>query len=74
MAESHITTGTNQQTAGCNTSRKYTRISIFKIPKARSEMPEHKNEKKNVMTSIFFSFMRLCSKSPSCNRIQQLFL
>ena len=32
-------------------------------------MPEHKNGKKNIGTSIFFSFMKLCSKSASRNRI-----
>ena len=31
-------------------------------------MPEHKNGKKNIKV-YFFSFMRLCSKSSSCNRI-----
>ena len=39
---------------GCNTSRNYTRISIFKIPKAKSGMPEHKNGKNNITRSIFF--------------------
>ena len=38
----------NRLFAGCNTSRKHTRISIFKIPKAKSGMPEHKIEKKNI--------------------------
>ena len=37
---------TNQQTAGCNTSRKHIRISIFKILKTKPGMPEHKNWKK----------------------------
>ena len=41
-------------TVGCNTSRKYTGISIFKVPKTKSEIPEHKNEKKNISKSIFF--------------------
>ena len=54
LAESHIMPGTNSYTAGCHTSRKYTRISIFKVPKAKSGMPEHKNGKKNIWTSIFF--------------------
>ena len=40
--------GTNQYVHGCNTSRNYTRISIFKITKAKSGMPEHKNGKKNI--------------------------
>ena len=66
--------GTNQYVHGCNTSRNYTRISIFKITKAKSGMPEHKNGKNNVWRSIFFSFMRLCSKSPSYNWVPQLFL
>ena len=38
---------TNCQTAGCNTSRKHTQISNFKIPKAKSGKLEHKNGKKN---------------------------
>ena len=49
LAESHIMPGTNNRLfAGCNTSRKHTRISILKIPKAKSGMPQHKNEKKNI--------------------------
>ena len=66
--------GTNCQTAGCNTSRKHTRIRIFKVPKAKSGMPEHKNRKKNIAITTFFSFMRLCSKSASCKPVPQLFL
>ena len=54
LAESHIMPGTNQWTAGFNTSRKHTQISIFKIPKVKSGMPEHKNGKKNIWTSTFF--------------------
>ena len=54
MADSHIMPGTNQLIVGCNASRKHTRISIFKIPKTKSGMPEHKNGKKNIWTSIFF--------------------
>ena len=34
--------------AGCNTSTKNTRIKIWKIPKAKSEIPEHENQKKNI--------------------------
>ena len=40
--------GTNYQSAGCNVSRKHTRINIFKIPKAKPGMPEQINEKKNI--------------------------
>ena len=29
-------------------SRKHTRVSIFKILKAKSKIPEHKNGKKNI--------------------------
>ena len=46
-----------------------------------SGIQEYKNlEYKNIKMGrktyehLFFSFMRLCSKSPSCNRIPQLFL
>ena len=45
---------TNQYTVGCNTLRKHTRISIFKISQAKSGTPEHKNGKKNIWTSTFF--------------------
>ena len=45
LAESHIMPRTSCQTAGCNTLRKHTRISVFQIPKAKSEIPEHKNGK-----------------------------
>ena len=39
----------------CKTSRKHTWINIFKIPKVKSGIPEHKNGKKNVQTyNIFF--------------------
>ena len=48
--------GTNQETTGCNKSLKHTWISIFKIPKAVSGMPEFKNEKRIIWTSIFFFF------------------
>ena len=50
-----------------------TLISIFKIPESKSGMAEHKNGKKSTKI-YFFSFMKLCSKSSSCNRIPQLFL
>ena len=50
-----------------NTSRKDTRISIFRIPKAKSGILEHKNGNKKYKNIYFFSFMRLCSKSASCN-------
>ena len=46
--------GTNQETLGCDTSRKHTRISIFKTPKSKSGIAEHKNEKKNIRRLIFF--------------------
>ena len=42
-------------TFGCDTSRKHTKISIFKIPKAKSGMPEHKNGKKIISTCIFLT-------------------
>ena len=48
--------GANSWTAGCNALPKHTRINIYKIPKSKSEMPEHKNEKENILTSIFFIF------------------
>ena len=52
--------------------KKYDFIHSFKIPEAKSGMQEHKNGK-NTWTSIyFFCFMRLCSKSASCNRIPQV--
>ena len=35
-------------TPGCNTSRTHTRVRIFMIPKSKSEISEHKNEKKNI--------------------------
>ena len=54
LAETRIMPGTNQLTTDCNTSRKHTWISIFKIPKAKSGMPEYKNQKKVKWTSIFF--------------------
>ena len=54
LAESHIMPGANQQAHGCNTSRIYTRISIFKIPKAKSGMPKHKNGKNNMKIYFFF--------------------
>ena len=38
----------NRTFAGCNISRKHARISILKIPKAKSGLPDHKNEKKNI--------------------------
>ena len=38
-------------------------ISIFKIPKAKSGILEQKNGKENKRTSIFITYMRLCSKS-----------
>ena len=34
--------------------KKNTRISIFKMPKAKSKIPEYINEKENILTSIFF--------------------
>ena len=40
--------GTNRLNAGYNTSQKHIPISIFKIPKAKFGMPEHKNGKKNI--------------------------
>ena len=46
--ESHIIPGTNQWTAGCNTSPKHTQNSVFKVPKAKSGIPEHKNGEKNL--------------------------
>ena len=46
---------------------------MFKIPKAKSGIPEHKNGKKNIWKP-FFLFMRLCSKLASWNRTPQLFL
>ena len=49
-------------------------MSVIKIPKANSGIPEHKNRKKNTGTSIFFSFKRLWSKLALCNLIPQLFL
>ena len=55
---------------GCKTSRKHTRISIFKIPKFKPGTAEQINEKKNIWKPIFFSFMRLCSKSAACNQIR----
>ena len=74
LAESHVMPGTNQQTPGCDTSRKHTQINIFKTPKSKSEIAEHKNEKKKkTYEGLFFSFMRLCSKSPACNRKPQFF-
>ena len=50
LTGSQILPGTNCQTAGCNTPRKHTRISIFKIPKVKSRIPEHRNGKKNIWT------------------------
>ena len=44
------------------TSRKHTQIKIFKIPKAKFGMPEHKTGKKNIWTYTFLTCMRLCSK------------
>ena len=46
--------GTNKSTAGCNTSWKHTQINIFKILKAKSGMPQHKNEKKTYEHLLFF--------------------
>ena len=58
--------------------QKNKRISIFKILKAKSGMPEHKDGKKTYFyknTYFFFlSFIKLCSNSASCNRILQQFL
>ena len=48
LAKSHIMPGTNRLNAGYNTSQKHIPISIFKIPKAKFGMPEHKNGKKNI--------------------------
>ena len=48
LAQRYIMQETNQQTAGCNTSRKHKGISIFKIPNAKSGMPEYRNGKKNI--------------------------
>ena len=48
LAESYIMPGTNQQTPGCNTSRKHTRIIIFKTFKSKSGIAEHKNEKEKI--------------------------
>ena len=53
LAESHIIPATNEQTPGCTTSRKHTRISIFKIPRSKSGIAEHKIEKKNIRRPIF---------------------
>ena len=49
LAKSHIMPGTNCKTAGYNTSLKHNGIIIFKIPKAKSEIPEHKKWKKEHM-------------------------
>ena len=54
LAGSHIKPGAKSQTAGCNISRKDTQISVFKIPKAKSGMPEHKNRKKTYKYPYFF--------------------
>ena len=55
LPENQIMPGTNCYTTGGNTSQKHTRICIFKIPKAKAEIQEHKNEKKNIRSaSIFF--------------------
>ena len=58
LTKSHMMLETNRWTAGCNTSQKHTRISIFKIFKAESGIQGHKNGKKNTWTYIF-SFMKL---------------
>ena len=58
---------------GCNISQNYACIRFFKIPKAKSGIRKHKNGKNNIKI-YFFSFMRLCSKSESCNRVPQLFI
>ena len=54
VAESYIMPGTNQQIHDCNTSRKYTRISIFKVPKAKSGMPELKDGRITYEDLFFF--------------------
>ena len=61
LAESHIMPATNRL-AENETSRKHTQIKIFKIPKAKFGIPEHKTGRKNIWTYTFFTFMRLCSK------------
>ena len=48
LAESHIMPETYCETAGCNTSRKHTWISIFENAKSKSGIPEHKKGKKNI--------------------------
>ena len=48
LTKSHIMLETNRWTAGCYTSQKHTRISIFKICKAEYGIPEHKNGKKSI--------------------------
>ena len=46
--------GKNCWAAGCNTSRKHTRINIFKIPKAKSGIPNIKIGKRTHEHNIFF--------------------
>ena len=46
--------GRNDKTPDCNTLQKHARISIFKIPKSKSGIAEHKNEKKNLKDHFFF--------------------
>ena len=47
LAESHIMPATNRS-AENETSRKHTQIKIFKIPKAKFGIPEHKTGRKNI--------------------------
>ena len=52
---SRIPPRTNCWTTGCNTSQKHKGISIFKIHKPKSEIPEYiklREERKNI---LFFS-------------------
>ena len=48
--------GTHCQTAGCNASTKHTQISIFKIPKAKSGIPKHKNGE-NIKAAIIIAML-----------------
>ena len=47
-----IIQGANCSIAGCNTSRKHKGISIFKIPKAKSEVPEHIKQREDLINVI----------------------
>ena len=49
-------------------------ISIFKVIKLNLEYQNIKMLRRTYEYISFFSFMRLCSKSASCNRIPLLFL